>query len=139
MAGSLEIFLYFPDSGKGNFLFRADESNLRALGYRPATPAAVTAANASSQVQRLPRRFRYIIVTGANAEGEVISRRIPVPTADNGHFNNGGVLTLPVWGGATNDTVEMVQFAVTAAIGESKRFANLTADTGLVDTTRTKA
>jgi len=137
MAGSLTKFLYQEDSPDGTTagrikLVNLDESNQRGLGEIPATPASATAAGVS-RVERLSGRERYILLQGRTTSGTVVTRKIIVSNPINVFFLQGGNLILPVLTGASNSVIENVSFAITQSVGEVRKFALLTADSGLTD------
>jgi len=137
MAGSLTKFIYREDSPDGTTagrekLVSLDESNQRGIGEIPATPASATAAGVS-RVEKLSGRERYILLQGRTAGGIVVTRKVIVSNPINAFFLQGGNLILPVLTGVSNSVVENVSFAVTQSVGEVRKFALLTADSGLTD------
>ena len=137
MSGSLSKFLYQEDSPDGTTagrikLVSLDESNQRGIGEVPATPATAAAANVS-RVEKLSGRERYILLQGSTASGIVVTRKIIVSNPINTFFLQGGNLILPILTGVSNSLVENVTFAVTQSVGEVRKFALLTSDTGLTD------
>jgi len=137
MAGSLTKFIYQEDSPDGTTagrvkLVNLDESNQRALGELPATPATATAAGLR-KVEKMSGRERYIILQAVIGAGITVSRKIIVSNPINPFFLAGGNVTLPVLIGASNNSIENVVFTVTQSVGEVRKFALLTGDSGLND------
>lgn len=137
MAGSKQNFIYKSDPDNlGEVLakiVKLDESNTRALGYVPITVAEV-AAIPDKRVKALDGTERYVSCQGITTGGKIVTRRIVIPEVDNGLFQSGGTIVLPVLTGGANATVENVVFTVTSSVGETKSFARV-GDTGLDDGT----
>lgn len=133
MAGSLQKFLYFDDDGNGK-LVNLDESTQRAFGNSPATTLSI--GSGSRKIQKLSGGERYVTLQGQTAGGRLVSRSVVVLTKANPLFVNGGSVTLPVLTGGSNEVSEQVNFQITQAVGEVKKFALLEQDTGLDDGTQ---
>lgn len=137
MAGSKAKFIYNSDTLSGVVQFQKlielDESNTRALGYVP-VDAVSLGLLPDKRVQKLDNNERYITLIGQTAAGEGVARSLIVLDSDNGLFQAGGTVALPVLTGGANATIENVIFTVTSSRGESKSFTRI-ADTGLKDDT----
>jgi len=135
MAGSKAKFIYLSDPDSNGVqtakLLSLDESNTRILGILPATQAEIDLLP-SKEVETVNLLERYINLRAVNSKGEGVTRRVIVPIPSNTFFLNGGVVQLPILVGGANSIVELGNFSITFAVGETRRFAAID-DSGLKD------